>query len=71
MGVLKTRKMSEDFAYIQHPLLESKVATASALFHQWIKWCEQNNIGSLQMSHITDAYRVRATDLRGEGGKEQ
>lgn len=43
---------------IEHELLESKIATAAALFNEWITWCKANGINGTQMSHITDAFRV-------------
>jgi len=31
-------------AKVEHDLLDSKIATAVALFNEWIKWCDENDI---------------------------
>lgn len=51
---------------IEHELLESRIATATALFDQWIKWCKDNGIKSYQIPHITQAFNVKAEDSRDD-----
>lgn len=41
---------------IEHELLGSKMATAVALFNEWIKWCQINGIESRKIPMITDLF---------------
>lgn len=47
---------------LEHELLDSKIATAAALFNEWIKWCEANGIKSYSIPHITAAFNVNPGD---------
>lgn len=47
---------------LEHELLDSKIATAAALFNEWIKWCKENGIHGYQMPHITGAFNIKPED---------
>ena len=49
---------------LEHELLDSKIATAAALFNEWIRWCEENNIKSYAIPHITAAFNVSPLDKK-------
>lgn len=48
---------------LEHELLDSTIATAAALFNEWIKWCEANGIKGYQIPHITNAFIKKASDV--------
>ena len=37
---------------LEHERLESTMATAVALFNEWIKWCDANDVGADKMPMI-------------------
>lgn len=47
-------------AKIEHDILDSKVATAVALFNEWIRWCNENDI---QERTLTDIPKLFSVDL--------
>lgn len=51
---------------LEHELLDSKIATASALFSEWLKWCEQNGIQPYAIPHITASFNVAKADYKGD-----
>lgn len=48
----------DNVAVLEHPQLDSNIATAAALFNEWIKWCTDHNIDGYAMTHITQAYQI-------------
>lgn len=49
---------------LEHELLDSKIATAAALFSEWLKWCDENGIQPYAIPHITAAFNVKSEDYR-------
>lgn len=47
---------------LEHELLDSKIATASALFNEFLKWCEENDIKPYQITHITQSFQLTQQD---------
>lgn len=45
-------------AKIEHPMLDSKNATAVALFNEWIKWCDDNGILARKIPLITQIFEL-------------
>lgn len=43
---------------IEHEMLESKTATAVALFDQWIRWCNANGIKARNIASIPELFQV-------------
>lgn len=43
---------------LEHELLDSKIATAAALFNEWIKWCNENNINPRTVASIPRLFEV-------------
>lgn len=43
---------------IEHPMLDSKIATAVALFNEWIKWCEGNGVMARKIPLITQLFEI-------------
>jgi hypothetical protein len=43
---------------VEHELLDSKIATATALFNEWIKWCNDNNIKPRVIASIPKLFEV-------------
>lgn len=43
---------------IEHELLDSKIATATALLNEWIKWCNDNNIRPRTIASIPRLFEV-------------
>lgn len=51
---------------LEHELLDSKIATAAALFNEWVKWCDENGIKPYAIPHITAAFNVAPGDSRND-----
>lgn len=49
---------------LEHELLDSKIATAAALFNEWIKWCNEQGIKPYAIPHITAAFNVNKEDAK-------
>lgn len=47
---------------LEHELLDSKIATAAALFNEWIKWTAANGIEPYAIPHITAAFNLKPED---------
>lgn len=47
-----------DDVTLQHPRLDSNVATAAALLNEWLKWCEEIGIGPRQTTSIMESFRL-------------
>lgn len=43
---------------IEHDMLDSKIATAAALFNEWIKWCTDNNLKPRVVAAIPRLFEV-------------
>ncbi len=52
---------------LEHEMLDSKMATAVALFNEWIKWCDQNGIAPDKISKIPELFSMKAEDLYKKG----
>lgn len=48
---------------LEHELLDSKIATAAALFNEWVKWCNDNGIPAYSIPHITKAFEKTGKDV--------
>ncbi len=51
-------------AKIEHEMLDSKVATATALFNEWIKWCDENNIKPRVVAAIPRLFEVSEAEYK-------
>lgn len=51
---------------LEHELLDSKIATAAALYNEWLKWCQVNGIKPYATPHITAAFQVTAEDFHNK-----
>lgn len=51
---------------LEHELLDSKVATATALLNEWLKWCCDNDIKPYAIPHIMAAFTIKPEDFRKE-----
>lgn len=51
---------------LQHELLDSKIATATALFSEWLKWCDENGIQPYAIPHITASFNIKPEDYKRE-----
>lgn len=47
---------------LEHEKLDSNIATAAALFNEWIKWCNRVGIKPYAIPHITEAFNVLPAD---------
>lgn len=54
---------------LEHELLDSKIATATALFCAWIKWCEDNNIKPRTISAIPKLFEVTPEEYEEKHGE--
>lgn len=48
---------------LEHELLDSKIATATALFNEWIKWCDDNNIRPQTTASIPKLFEISQTEF--------
>lgn len=58
-------------AKIEHEILDSKIATAAALFNEWIKWCEANGILARKLPLITQLFEVTPDEFKGSKSHDQ
>lgn len=49
---------------IEHELLDSKIATATALFNEWIKWCDENKINPRAIAQIPQLFLVTPEEYK-------
>lgn len=63
-----TVKWGVRHARLEHEILDSKIATAVALFNEWIKWCKAEGIEPQAMTIIPELFRSNrpAVELDGE-----
>lgn len=47
-----------DMVSIWHDLLDSKIATATALYNEWLKWCEANDLRAETIAGIPKLFEV-------------
>ncbi len=43
---------------VEHELLDSKIATATALFNEWLKWCKENGVSPRTTAQIPRLFEV-------------
>lgn len=61
-----------DTVTLEHPRLESKTATAVALFDQWLRWCEEEgNLTARQITHVTKAFWLTPEEYEKKHAKSQ
>jgi hypothetical protein len=48
---------------LEHELLDSKIATATALLNEWLKWCDNNGVMPYAIPHIVAAFTLKPEDF--------
>lgn len=51
---------------LEHELLDSKIATAAALYNEWLKWCADNQIMPYAIPKITQAFELKPEDYKAD-----
>lgn len=54
---------------LEHQVLDSKIATAAALFNEWVKWCQQQNIRPQTIAAIPKLFEVPPEEYKGNSEK--
>ncbi len=54
---------------IEHEMLDSKIATAVALFNEWIKWCDEQGLRPRTVTDIPALF-LSFPDKLDEKGKK-
>jgi hypothetical protein len=49
---------------LEHELLDSKIATATALFNEWIKWCDEHNLKPRTIAAIPKLFEVTQEEYK-------
>lgn len=51
-------------ATIEHEQLKSNVATAAALYCEWLRWCDEHGIDGYAATHISKAFIIQSPPER-------
>ena len=57
-------------AKIEHETLDSKIATATALFNEWVKWCEENDVHPRTIALIPKLFEMSKEEYDNKNKRE-
>ena len=59
-----TGREVRSMATIEHEQLKSNVATAAALYCEWLRWCDEHGIDGYAATHISKAFIIQSPPER-------